>query len=812
MHNRICQIPKLLIVLLCFYLPTPAVAAIKILDITGAYSGKEIAASATATIYVGRTGTCATAGSVSETCNACEGVTLGSASCSLRYVKDNSEVTIRFESDADGGGAAVAQQADGDPINPVSATSDVKKGQPSTIVLNWTNLCTIATGGVCPTSGFQTASFKVGTTNNLATITVYFQTMTGTTTTCATAAAGSGACDFSIFPGDEKVYLSLDVSDSSYPTKTSGVSYRAVRLFNVPCATATSVTDSSFTFSTEYKDVGVSPKTEGGVEYEDQIDGFVNDTYYCFRMANIDKAENIGIVTSYDSNNPRYRQQPSEVIGLLTKEANCFIATAAYGSALEPHVQTLRAFRGKYLMTNEVGRTFVRAYYRYSPPVANWIKDHEWARTAVRFLLWPIWAFAYLSISYSLLLTALSFLSLLILASLFWRKQKLSPLQHETLRIQLTTDQNLEDYLSSLNLKKYFITTLPKLIRNRLILFFLVLFVGLFVQGLRAQEPEDVFLPEEDTPPAEAPYLAPTDEPVPVTQAPQKTVPLTSEKKAAIQERLKKVEKSIATDQQKLNEDNQRIEDLKRQADEIEAKQRERRLSIGSKKDRLLELEKQTLPPAKISKRKREILYPLTETPQKYAASFRIGSYRPPALRNGETGLNFNQIYTESAGIILFTDFEWQLLQSVGKLGLKLGTGVFTTSGSGRFKSRPQTSAREQYTFLMFPNLVGGIYRLDYWKKQYFVPFAEAGGGYFTFAEIRDDYKRTKYGGAAVGYFAVGGSLLLDFITPAAIAEMDMDYGINHMYLTAEYRVIEGLDSDFDFSNDTFSAGFLIEF
>lgn len=73
---------------------------------------------------------------------------------------------------------------------------------------------------------------------------------------------------------------------------------------------------------------------------------------------------------------------------------NCFIATAVYRDPFHPDVQALRDFRDSYLMRGSSGRAFVRAYYKYSPPVADFIAAHEALRLPLRAVFIPVAAAA----------------------------------------------------------------------------------------------------------------------------------------------------------------------------------------------------------------------------------------------------------------------------------------------------------------------------------------------------------------------------------------------------------------------------------
>jgi len=89
---------------------------------------------------------------------------------------------------------------------------------------------------------------------------------------------------------------------------------------------------------------------------------------------------------------------PNTVSGSYTGEGydkdsgggGCFIATAAYGSYLDPHVRSLRRFRDQTLMRSRVGRAFIAWYYEVSPPVAQYIEQHEALRVLTRLALTPV--------------------------------------------------------------------------------------------------------------------------------------------------------------------------------------------------------------------------------------------------------------------------------------------------------------------------------------------------------------------------------------------------------------------------------------
>jgi len=104
----------------------------------------------------------------------------------------------------------------------------------------------------------------------------------------------------------------------------------------------------------------------------------------------------------FDIGADEYGSGSSKSISISSENENgsssCFIATAAYGSQVEPHVKILQQFRDTYLLPSTLGCALVTGYYQYSPPVANFIARHENVRAIVRVGLLPFVYVSYITL------------------------------------------------------------------------------------------------------------------------------------------------------------------------------------------------------------------------------------------------------------------------------------------------------------------------------------------------------------------------------------------------------------------------------
>lgn len=69
------------------------------------------------------------------------------------------------------------------------------------------------------------------------------------------------------------------------------------------------------------------------------------------------------------------------------QKEGCYIATAVYGSYNAPEVLVLRRFRDETLQKTALGRWFIRTYYRWSPAIAEKLRNAKRLNRMVRKIL-----------------------------------------------------------------------------------------------------------------------------------------------------------------------------------------------------------------------------------------------------------------------------------------------------------------------------------------------------------------------------------------------------------------------------------------
>src|SRR5262249_12350785 len=81
--------------------------------------------------------------------------------------------------------------------------------------------------------------------------------------------------------------------------------------------------------------------------------------------------------------------------------------TAVYGDYDHPYVHVLRTFRDGTLAHFGWGRSFIAWYYAHSPPWADWLRAHAWARIVAQVVLAPVVAMCWLWNTFGLWLAVL---------------------------------------------------------------------------------------------------------------------------------------------------------------------------------------------------------------------------------------------------------------------------------------------------------------------------------------------------------------------------------------------------------------------
>ncbi|MBI2604576.1 MAG: hypothetical protein HYW49_00705 [Deltaproteobacteria bacterium] len=214
---------------------------------------------------------------------------------------------------------------------------------------------------------------------------------------------------FTLTPGDERVKVKNESTAPTDPTLLKSVVVFADRSGSSPGVSAE--------VAREF--IG----SLGSAEYN--IDGLSNEQTYCFSIGYV---SNAGFISTVPNPLTASRQcaTPSQIDGFLNR-STCFVATAAYGTDLDPRLDALRAFRDRVLLNHASGRAFVKWYYSWSPQAAHWLWYRPAARAAVRAALIPVLGLAHAALWALAHHAALAAITLILAAAfLFLRRRRRS--------------------------------------------------------------------------------------------------------------------------------------------------------------------------------------------------------------------------------------------------------------------------------------------------------------------------------------------------------------------------------------------------
>lgn len=791
---------------------------------------------ATVTIYggvAGSLGRCDTtaADALCNNCNITEGEASGLPAadpdtlllaCNNQRIHPDLQLVLSVSSDAVDGRITLTNSEGNSAVAPVTVPANLTKGNIGQIAFRWGDICTRVisadtnSGGegatLCaPISGHTSASFRFGISNDgddllngsgddFRTVTVIVRGTEGASiaTDCDDAATDPRICYFEMGPGDEKAIVkSLQKPDGSSFPSGQNTTYKFLRfLFDNRGFNHIHMASSYVDLPIEAADTttfNVNPR---------RIEGLTNDSTYYFKVAAVDAAGNVGLYSGKDTDaDCQYSGipgdttcrvvTPSEVVGVLDK-TNCFIATAAYGSSFADELTVLRDFRDQILIPTKIGKFFVKSYYAVSPTIAKWIIKSEDLRSLTRKALVPFVWFAGISLAWGA--DANTWLWIVMAAAIAFSV---------VIRVAASRPRRTQQGSAEREQDRSWPGFVFALVSSAALAAALAAAPAVYAQDLEPLE--------ETPPPAEFPYPGATEPSQPVV--PQNESAISSQKTRVRKKTTPKKFSDVKTPA-KSNGYLEKPKSINDEGDYVYET-----LSEGAVREygEPEPIKFSNMPgreaPQSISK-DGEFRYPVSVSDYTASGSIRFGMMSPPSLKNASNGLTFKDIYGDGMVPALLFDYEYPFTRAIGRLGLKAESGFIASSARGRFKNSARLGElpEERFTFLMIPLQATVIYRIQFADTQWIVPFVEGGGVYYGIAEMRDDGKAPRLGGAPAAVAAGGVSILLDWIDPHSIRQLDADYGINHVWLTLQYRQIVGVKKDLDVSTQMATAGFTFDF
>jgi hypothetical protein len=215
---------------------------------------------------------------------------------------------------------------------------------------------------------------------------------------------------------------------------------------------------------------------------------------------------------------------------------------------------------------------------------------------------------------------------------------------------------------------------------------------------------------------------------------------------------------------------------------------------------------------------------PLTESPRHFVLELNGGLVRPgveseSALR----GSPYGDVFGTKKMFLFDVEFDWELFQGFGTLSVGLAAGFGTVYGHGLVASSGAPSA-DGTSLNEIPLRALAVYRFDWLARRAgipLVPFGKVGLAETIWWSTngtgsRVHFQGGKSWGGKAGYeLAAGLSLELNWLDPTLGREFDLDFGVNAVYLNAQYLKLTANNfgkSGLDLSSHTWMFGLGFEF
>ena len=415
-------------------------AAAELLVKTGSItmSGFSAISSDLATIYGGIAGSPCLSTDGLSTCNSCIDTIGALNACNQKNVYSNLKLIISFKVTKTVTGIAklfIESTTAGvfDTVVTLSSATYTQDTSTVTLETTWAEICSRAglTGSCTGTNALLASKgirYGVDSDNTgeveeaerkVATVKLHYIPAGAAAVTqayCPTTGTGAGVCKIVFLPGDDKVFIDKAIynGDDTSSTSTGGsITWESIAIFPIAVTTGgEAAAYSSFRNGVVQPVFKTIVPTDGSIP-DSLVSGSIsNFQKYCMVYATRNLAQNVYKFVTTGVNTTESCVIPSNVAGILENK-HCFISTAAFGSESAPEVEIFRKFRDKFLLTNSLGKFFVKFYYKISPSIADVISGNNYFKSFTRVMLYPFLVFAIVSLKIGFFLSL--FLSLLMI-------------------------------------------------------------------------------------------------------------------------------------------------------------------------------------------------------------------------------------------------------------------------------------------------------------------------------------------------------------------------------------------------------------